>query len=148
MGARYPPCPWPLGFYEALIAALIVAIILVPQLVGTETVSDPSQGLNEEGCPVASTTLEDLEASGTRFGCLTYKEWEDEIRHRFPKGEIRQMERFANTMPWPTATPAWRRARSTMRGLVERVLSAYLPAFESLQAAVLARYANELADIA
>lgn len=79
----------PLAFYEMLIAIAIVAIILVPQLIGTTTVADPSQGLNEDGCPTTTKTLKDLEASGTRFGCITNKEWETEITKRFPQGEIR-----------------------------------------------------------
>ena len=79
----------PLIFYEALVAVAIVAIVLVPQLVGTTTVADPSQGLNEDGCPTTTKTLKDLEAPGTRFATITNKEYETEITKRFPQGELR-----------------------------------------------------------
>ncbi len=83
-----------LASYEVLIAVAIVAIILIPQLIGTTTAADPTKGLNEDGCPIATKTLEDLEAPGTRFATITNKEWESEIQKRFPKGEIRHFNSF------------------------------------------------------
>jgi hypothetical protein len=84
------------AYYELLIAIVIVAIVLIPQVVGTTTVSDPTKGLNEDGCPTTTKTLTDLEVAGTRFGTLTKKEWEDEILRRFPQGEIRHYNSFSN----------------------------------------------------
>jgi His/Glu/Gln/Arg/opine family amino acid ABC transporter permease subunit len=84
------------AYYELLIAIVIVAIVLIPQVVGTTTVSDPTKGLNEDGCPTTTKTLTDLEVAGTRFGTLTKKEWEDEILKRFPQGEIRHYNSFSN----------------------------------------------------
>ncbi len=75
--------------YEIIWAVIIIALILLPQLIGTTKVIDESQGLDESGCPVTSTTFEDLEAEGTVFGTLTITEWQDAIEKRFPKGVIR-----------------------------------------------------------
>ena len=86
----------PLVFYELLIALAIVVIVLVPQLVGTNTVADPSQGLNEDGCPTTTKTLKELEAPGTRFATITNKEWESEIEKRFPQGELRHYNSFSD----------------------------------------------------
>ena len=66
--------PRPRATYEILIAIAIVVMILVPQLVGTTMVADPSQGLNEDGCPTTAKTLKELEAPGTRFATITNKE--------------------------------------------------------------------------
>ena len=80
--------------YELILAIAIIGLILLTQLVGTTTVIDETEGINEDGCPVASKTLEDLEAPGTTFATLSVPEWVDGIRERFPEGEIR----YYNTM--------------------------------------------------
>lgn len=69
--------------HEIFLAVIIIALFILPQLIGTTTVIDDTKGLDENGCPVTSTTLEDLEAPGTRFGTLTIHEWEKEIEKRF-----------------------------------------------------------------
>ncbi len=69
---------------------IIIALILLPQLIGTVEVIDESRGLDDSGCPVTSTTYEDLEAPGTVFGTLTITEWQDALEKRFPKGVLRQ----------------------------------------------------------
>ena len=81
---------------EILLAIVIMALVLLPQLIGTTTVIDETAGLDENGCPVATTTLEDLEASGTKIGSLTIQEWQAEISKRFPEAEIRQYNSMAN----------------------------------------------------
>lgn len=81
---------------EIILAIIIIAIVLLPQLIGTTTVVDDAAGLDENGCPVTATTLTDLEAPGTRFGTLTIQEWENEIQKRFPKGELRHYNSMAN----------------------------------------------------
>ena len=86
-----------LAFYEVILAVLIVACIAAPQLVGTTTVPDPSQGHDENGCPTATTTFEDLQAPGTRFGTITVKEWQEAIQRRFPEAEVRHYSSLSNT---------------------------------------------------
>ena len=81
--------------YEVMLAAVIIAFILMTQLIGTTSVFNKSEGVDEEGCPVTSTTFKDLEAPGTVFGIITIKEWEDMIHSRFPDAEIRHY----NSMP-------------------------------------------------
>ena len=83
--------------YEIMWAVIIIALILLPQLIGTVKVVDESQGLDESGCPVTSTTYEDLEAPGTVFGTLTIKEWQDALEKRFPKGVLRQYNSVADS---------------------------------------------------
>lgn len=85
------------AIYEIILAVLIIALMLLPQLIGTTSVADETAGVDENGCPVTSKTLTDLEAPGTRFGTLTIHEWESEIRKRFPEGEIRHYNSVANT---------------------------------------------------
>ena len=84
-------------FYEILLAVIIIALILMSQLIGTTTVADDSEGVDEDGLPVTSKTLEDLEAPGTRFGIMTLQEWEMEVRNRFPESEIRLYNSMANS---------------------------------------------------
>ncbi len=86
----------PEAFYEILLAVIIIAVILLPQLIGTTTVTDESVNVDENGCPVTSVTLADLEAPGTRFGTLTIHEWETELLKRFPDGEIRHYNNMSN----------------------------------------------------
>lgn len=97
MGNKNPRkyCIPPLA-YELFIAALIVAVILLPRLIGTGFVTDESQGLNSAGYPVTSVTLEDLNAPGTRFACMTIREWEDAISDRFPEGVVLQLNSLAD----------------------------------------------------
>lgn len=85
------------AIYEILLAAIFIAIILLSQLIGTTTVTDESKGVDKDGCPLTSTTLEDLEKPGTKFGTLTVHEWETEIHKRFPEGEICNYNSLANT---------------------------------------------------
>lgn len=82
--------------YEIIIAAAIICLLMLTQLVGTTEVIDETKGVNEDGCPVTSKTLEDLEAPGTTFGTLTMPEWENGIRERFPEGELRHYNSMAN----------------------------------------------------
>ena len=82
--------------YELLLAAILFSVLLLSQLIGTTTVTDEEAGVDENGCPVTSVTLKDLEAAGTRFGVLTIPEWEDELRKRFPEGEIKNYSNMAN----------------------------------------------------
>ena len=81
---------------EIILAIIIIALVLLPQLIGTTAVVDDTAGLDGNGCPVTAATLADLEVPGTRFGTLTIKEWEGEIQKRFPKGEIRHYNSMAN----------------------------------------------------
>ncbi len=83
-------------FYEFILAALILAAIILPQLIGTIMVPDESAGVDEEGLPITSTTFADLEAPGTKFGVLTIHDWEMEIRKRFPEGEIMHFNSMAD----------------------------------------------------
>ena len=78
-------------FYEILLALVIVALILLPQLVGTTTVTDDSAGVDEKGCPVTSMTLENLEAPGTRFGTMTVLEWEKYNQGAFSAGRTQAL---------------------------------------------------------
>ena len=83
--------------YEIMWAVIIIALILLPQLIGTVEVTDESRGLDDSGCPVTSTTYEDLEAPGTVFGTLTITEWQDALEIRFPKGVLRQYNTVADS---------------------------------------------------
>ena len=87
--------------YEIMWAVIIIALILLPQLIGTAKVVDESRGLDENGCPVTSTTYEDLEAPGTVFGTLTITEWQDALEKRFPKGVLRQYNSVADSYQGP-----------------------------------------------
>ena len=82
--------------YELVLAIAIVCLILLTQLVGTTTVIDETKGINEDGCPVTSTTLDDLEAPGTAFATLSSPEWENGIKERFPDGELRYYNSMAS----------------------------------------------------
>ena len=84
------------GAYEILLAVIIIALILLPQLIGTTTITDESAGLDENGYPVTTTTLADLEAPGTVFGTPTIHEWMDALQKRFPEGEVRNYPNMAN----------------------------------------------------
>ena len=84
------------AFYEVLLLLLILAAILLPQLIGTTMVTDDTAGVDENGLPIATKTFTDLEAPGTKFGTLTVREWELEIRKRFPEGEVQQFNTSAN----------------------------------------------------
>ncbi|MBE6039648.1 MAG: ATP-binding cassette domain-containing protein [Clostridiales bacterium] len=82
--------------YELILAVVIICLLMLTQLVGTTTVIDETKEVNEDGCPVTSKTLEDLEAPGTTFGTLTVPEWENGIKERFPEGELRHYNSMAN----------------------------------------------------
>ena len=82
--------------YEILLAAIIVALLLLPQLIGTTTVADGSSGLDENGCPTTAKTLADLEAPDTRFGSPTVQEWVDAIQDRFSEGIVRNYSNMAD----------------------------------------------------
>ena len=83
-------------FCEALLVLLFFALLLLSQLIGSTSVVDPSLTADENGLPATGTKLEDLEAPGTKFGVLVVPEWEDEIRKRFPEGEIVHYHSMAN----------------------------------------------------
>ena len=81
---------------EVLLAVAVIALILLPQVIGTTAVTDGAAGVDENGWPVTSTTFEDLEATGTRFGTLTVHEWEQAILKRFPQADIHRYDSMAN----------------------------------------------------
>ena len=82
--------------YEILLAVIIAAVLILPQLIGTTTVTDEKANVDENGWPVTTITLGDLEKPGTRFGTLGMPEWETAIRKRFPEGEILQYNHIAD----------------------------------------------------
>lgn len=82
--------------YELIIAIVIVIAVLLPQLFGYNNIIDESKGVNEEGYPSTSLTLEDMEKEGTRFGTLTVMEWENALNERFPNGELMHYNSMAN----------------------------------------------------
>ena len=84
------------GIYEILLAVIIILLILLPQLIGTQTVTDETAGVNEDGFPVTELTLEDLEAPGTTFGSPTIDEWIKELEKRFPEGKVRNYTTMAD----------------------------------------------------
>ena len=84
------------AFYEIILAIIIIAMLLLPQLIGTTAVVDERAGVNEDGCPVTTTTLKDLEAPGTKFGTLTVQEWEEQIGKRYPEGELLHYNSMSN----------------------------------------------------
>ncbi|HAG70180.1 MAG TPA: hypothetical protein DCL38_09460 [Lachnospiraceae bacterium] len=84
------------GVYEFLLAVIIVALILLPQLIGTKAVTDESAGLDENGYPTTEKTLAELEAPGTRFGSPTIHEWMDALQSRFPEGKVLNYPNMAN----------------------------------------------------
>ncbi len=86
----------PVLVYDALLMLIIIVVILASQLIGTTSVIDESQSVDENGLPVTTKTLKELEEPGTRFGILLMPEWEDEITKRFPMGEIVQYQSMAN----------------------------------------------------
>ena len=49
---------------EVLLVLILIAAILASQLIGTASVTDGTQAVDENGLPATSTTLEDLEAPG------------------------------------------------------------------------------------
>ena len=84
------------AIYEIILLLLILAGILLPQLIGTTMVTDEAAGVDENGLPMTTKTFADLESPSTKFGTLTVREWELEIRKRFPDGEVQQYNTSAN----------------------------------------------------
>ncbi len=83
--------------YELILLLFIIAGILLPQLVGTTTVTDTSAVLNGEGYPETGMKLEDLSAPGTRFGVLTGTDWAEGLKELCPEGEILQFRSVADS---------------------------------------------------
>ena len=81
---------------EVLLIFIIISLILASQLIGETTVSDDSEAVDENGLPITTKTLEELEEPGTKFGVMLMPEWEDAIRKRFPEGEIVHYQTMAN----------------------------------------------------
>ena len=82
--------------YELILAIVIICLILMTRLVGTTTVIDETNAVNEDGCPLTSMTFDDLETPGTTFATLTMPEWENGITDRFPEGELRHFNSMDN----------------------------------------------------
>ena len=82
--------------YELILAIVIICLILLTRLVGTTTVIDETNAVNEDGCPLTSMTFDDLETPGTTFATLTMPEWENGITERFPEGELRHYNSMDN----------------------------------------------------
>ena len=72
------PADLPVFVCEALLVALVLAVILTPQLTGAARVADEGRAVDERGLPTMSKTLEDLEKPGTRFGVLVCRDPERE----------------------------------------------------------------------
>ena len=85
-----------IGAYEILLAVILIALIFLPQVIGTTTITDESAGLDENGLPTTEKTLADLEAPGMVFGSPTIDQWMDSLKKRFPKGEVRNYPNMAN----------------------------------------------------
>ena len=82
--------------YEAILAAAIIVMILLTQLIGTTLVPDPAANRDEKGLPVTAMTLKDLEDPGTRVGIVISAEWEQTVRERFPQADIHQYGSLSN----------------------------------------------------
>ena len=85
-----------IAFYEVLLAVCICALIFISQLIGTTTVQDETSGVDENGLPVTSMTLEELEAPGTRIATIMLADFEEPLHKRFPEAEIVRYSDFSN----------------------------------------------------
>ena len=85
-----------IGAYEILLAVILIALIFLPQVIGTTTITDESAGLDENGLPTTEKTLADLEAPGMVFGSPTIDQWMDSLKKRFPNGKVRNYPNMAN----------------------------------------------------
>ncbi len=84
-------------FYEIIIAIVLIALILLPQILGTTMVYDTTSSLDEDGYPTTSTTLEDLQAPGTRFGIIATNDWSYEIKRKYPNGDFLPFNSMSDT---------------------------------------------------
>ena len=60
-----------ISMLEWLLVGVIAVVLLMTQLIGTTTVSDEWDRVDENGYPVTDKTFEDFSAPGTKFGVLT-----------------------------------------------------------------------------
>lgn len=75
-------------FYELLLAVILIALFFIFQLVGTTTVTDEKAYDKENGWPVTTKTLSDLNAPGTKIGSLIVQEYQDGLQKRYPNGVV------------------------------------------------------------
>lgn len=78
-----------------IITAIVLAVIL-PQVIGTVTISDVNSHIDENGIPVTDKTYEDLEAEGMKYAVIASADWAYDLRKRFPKGEILEFKSFVD----------------------------------------------------
>ncbi|MBO4799517.1 MAG: ABC transporter permease subunit [Lachnospiraceae bacterium] len=74
--------------WEIIIIAAIILAVILPQVLGTATVTDVGSTVDERGIPVADKTFEDYEGEGTRFALIDSTDWHSDIMKRYPKAEI------------------------------------------------------------
>ena len=81
---------------EWLLVGVIAVVLLMTQLIGTTTVSDEGDRVDENGYPVTDKTFEDFSAPGTKFGVLTGTDWSFDLMARYPQGEVLAFDSFAD----------------------------------------------------
>lgn len=79
--------------YEVLIAVLIIALVLVPSVLGAAS-SEYEEG--SDGKPVPSLGLADLQKPGTKIAILTGSELTDTMQDFFPEAQALQYDTFAD----------------------------------------------------
>lgn len=82
--------------HEAIIAALIILIILMINLIGTADIPEDPSLVNEDGYPMARTTFEELNRPGIRIGILSGTDWEALIRKHYPDAEYSYYDTYAD----------------------------------------------------
>lgn len=77
------------------ITALILAVLL-PNIIGTTTITDDSANVTEEGYAVTEKTFDDFSAKGTKIAIMTGTDWGQEVIKRYPESEIVQLNNAAD----------------------------------------------------
>ena len=85
-----------ISMLEWLLVGVIAVVLLMTQLIGTTTVSDEGDRVDENGYPVTDKTFEDFSAPGTKFGVLTGTDWSFDLMARYPQGEVLAFDSFAD----------------------------------------------------
>lgn len=79
--------------YEVLIAALIVVLVLVPHVLGAKT---SEYAMGDDGKPVPTLSMDDLQKPGMRIAVLTGSELIDTIQNFFPDAQSLEYDAFAD----------------------------------------------------
>ncbi len=82
--------------WKILIVLAIILAVILPQVIGTTTVSDADYEADDNGVPFTDNISIDPEGDGVKIAAIASAEWIYDLKKKYPKGQILEFNSYVD----------------------------------------------------